>query len=218
MPDWDGHRAGQHLDLRLTAVDGHQSERPYSIASGPADELVEVTVERLPGAGVSRYLVDKLREGDRLEVRGPVGGYFVWQESFGGPLLVIAGGPGIAPLRSILRYHRSVRSAVPVRLLYAARDLDDLVYRDELMRFATFDQFDVSITLTDDQPPGWHGYRGRIDSAMLAEVGWPSGERPLVYLCGPSAFVESAEELLVVAHHDRARIRAERFGRSGLSA
>lgn len=215
VPDWHRHRAGQHADIRLTAEDGYQAQRSYSIASAPDDADVELTVERLDDGEVSPYLVDELRPGDELELRGPVGGFFVWQEPMGGPLLLIAGGSGIVPFRSMLRHHRSIRSVVPVRLLYSARDATDLVYREELMRMATSDEIDISITYTRTRPAGWNGYGRRIDREMLVETGWPPGADPLVYVCGPTAFVETAAELLVGIGHDPARIRTERFGGIG---
>src|SRR6187455_3273259 len=133
-PAWAGHRAGQHVDIRLTAEDGYQAQRSYSIASAPEDEELVLTVERLDDGEVSPYLVDVLRPGDQLELRGPVGGYFVWEESFGGPLLLVGGGSGVVPLRAMLRHHRAVGSTVPARLLYSARSLEDVIYRDELTR------------------------------------------------------------------------------------
>jgi len=210
-PDWAGHRAGQHVDVRLTAGDGYQAQRSYSIASAPEDEHLVLTVERLDDGEVSPYLVDELRVGDQLELRGPIGGYFVWEESFGGPLLLVAGGSGVVPLRAMLRHHRSVDSRVPLRLLYSARSLDEVIYRDELMRVAS-DVVDVRFTLTRGQPEGWEGYAGRIDRQLLADVAWPVEERPPVYVCGPTGFVETAAEILVSLGHDAGRIRTERFG------
>lgn len=215
VPGWGGHRGGQHIDVRLTADDGYQAQRSYSIASAPSDARVEITVERLPDGEVSPYLVDELRPGDVLDLRGPVGGYFVWQDSPGGPLLLVAGGSGIVPFRSMLRHHRSTHSTVPVRLLYSVRALEDLVYREELMRMATSDEIDVSLTFTRTQPPGWNGYGRRIDRQMLAETGWSPAADPLTYICGPTAFVEIAAELLVGIGHDPTRIRTERFGGIG---
>ena len=215
LPDWGGHRAGQHVDIRLTAPDGYQAQRSYSIASAPEDERLAVTVERLEEGEVSPYLVDELRVGDELELRGPIGGYFVWERSFGGPLLLIAGGSGVVPFRSILR-HRAAGEPKPLaRLLYSARALTDVIYRDELMRLATDDGAEVSITLTREWPADWGGHRGRIDAQLLDELAWPAAEHPLVYICGPSSFVESAAQLLVDAGHDPSEIRTERFGPTG---
>jgi ferredoxin-NADP reductase len=215
MPSWPGHRAGQHVDVRLTADDGYQAQRSYSIASAPEDAHLELTVERLPGGEVSPYLVDELREGDQLELRGPIGGYFIWRESLGGPLLLVAGGSGVVPFRSILRHHRLTRSAAPVRLLYSARDVDELIYRDEMMQIATSDEVDVSLTLTREQPHGWRGYDRRIDQEMLMDVGWPASDRPLIYVCGPTALVETVAESLVAIGHRPDLIRTERFGGIG---
>jgi ferredoxin-NADP reductase len=212
---WSGHRAGQHVDIRLTAEDGYQAQRSYSIASAPEDEQVVLTVERLDDGEVSPYLVGELRPGDQLELRGPVGGYFVWEESYGGPLLLVAGGSGVVPLRAMLRHHRAVGSAVPARLLYSARTVVDVIYGDELTRLDEADEIDVHITLTREQPEGWRGYGRRIDRELLAEVSWPVSERPLVYVCGPTAFVESAASALVGLGHDPGRIRTERFGPTG---
>jgi ferredoxin-NADP reductase len=209
---WPGHRAGQHVDVRLTADDGYQAQRSYSVASAPEDEHVVLTVERLENGEVSPYLVDELSVGDSLELRGPIGGYFVWTDSLGGPLMLIAGGSGLVPFRAMLRHHRAARSTVPVRLLCSARTLPLLIYRDELMQIASRDGVDVSVTLTREQPEGWHGYRGRVDADLLTEVAWQPQERPLVYVCGPTGFVETAANTLVALGHEPSRIRTERFG------
>jgi len=214
-PAWPGHRAGQHVDVRLTAEDGYQAERSYSIASAPEDDHLVLTVERLDDGEVSPYLVDELRPGDELELRGPVGGYFVWEASLGGPLLLLAGGSGVVPLRAMLRHHRAVGSTVPARLLYSARSLEDVIYRDELMGLADDGEIDIRFTLTRAQPPGWSGYGRRIDRELLDEVAWTPAERPLVYVCGPTAFVETAATALVVLGHDPGRIKTERFGPTG---
>jgi len=211
LPEWPGHRAGQHVDVRLTAEDGYQAQRSYSIASAPEDDHLELTVERLDDGEVSPYLVDELRAGDELELRGPIGGYFVWEESLGGPLLLVGGGSGVVPLRAVVRHHAATESSVPVRLLYSARALDDVIYHDELARVGV----DVRFTLTREWPEGWSGYRGRIDAELLGEVAWPPGERPLVYVCGPTGFVELAAGVLVELGHDPGRIRTERFGATG---
>jgi ferredoxin-NADP reductase len=214
VPGWAGHRAGQHVDVRLTADDGYQAQRSYSIASGPEDSRLELTVERLDDGEVSPYLADELREGDVLELRGPVGGYFVWEEALGGPLLLVAGGSGIVPVRAMLRHHRAVASSVPVRLLYSVRGFGDVIYRDELLALASSRDadIDVMLTLTRERPDGWHGFARRVDGPMLAEAGWAADDRPLTYVCGPSALVETVAELLVAAGHDPARVRTERFG------
>ena len=211
LDDWPGHRAGQHVDVRLTAEDGYQAERSYSIASAPEDEHLVLTVERLEDGEVSPYLDGELRPGDELELRGPIGGYFVWEEALGGPLLLLAGGSGIVPLRALLRHRAAVESTVPARLLYSARTIDDVIYRDELDRLAV-DGVDVRYTLTREWPEEWPGYRRRIDREMLEEVAWPAEERPLVYVCGPTPFVEAAATTLVGLGHEPARIKTERFG------
>jgi ferredoxin-NADP reductase len=213
-PGWPGHRAGQHVDVRLTAPDGYQAQRSYSIASAPADANLVLTVERLDDGEVSPYLTDELRPGDELELRGPIGGYFVWEEHLGGPLLLLAGGSGIVPLRSMLRHRRATASTVPVRLLYSARVQGEVIYRDELAQLAN-DDVDIRFTLTREQPEGWRGYGRRIDRELLEEVAWPAQERPLVYICGPTAFVEVAASTLVELGHDAQRIRTERFGPTG---
>jgi ferredoxin-NADP reductase len=212
LPDWPGHRAGQHVDVRLTAEDGYQAQRSYSIASAPEDDYVVLTVERLEDGEVSPYLVGELRPGDELELRGPIGGYFVWEESLGGPLLLVGGGSGVVPLRAIVRHWSAVHSAVPVRLLYSARSLDDVIYREELLRPAVYDELDARITLTREQPEGWRGYGRRIDRELLAEIAWPPEKDSLVYVCGPTGFVEVAANALVELGHDQRRIRTERFG------
>jgi ferredoxin-NADP reductase len=204
--DWPDHLAGQHVDVRLTAEDGYQAQRSYSIASAPEDEHLVLTVERLDDGEVSPYLTEVLQPGDELELRGPIGGYFVWQESLGGPLLLVGGGSGIVPLRAMLRHHHAVGSDVPARLLYSARTRDDLIYREEL------GGFDTAITLTREQPEGWTGHTGRVSTELLAQVGWPPSERPLVYVCGPTGFVEGVADALVALGYEPARIRTERFG------
>jgi ferredoxin-NADP reductase len=213
-PAWPGHRPGQHVDVRLTAEDGYQAQRSYSIASAPEDEHLVLTVERLEDGEVSPYLADELRPGDELELRGPVGGYFVWDEALGGPLLLVAGGSGVVPFRAMLRHHRAVGSDVPVRLLYSARSLEDVLYRDELTPTSA-DEVDVRITLTRARPDGWHGLRGRVDRALLEDVAWPPAHEARAYVCGPTSFVETVSSALVALGHDPAGIRTERFGPSG---
>jgi len=212
---WAAHRAGQHVDVRLTAEDGYQVERSYSIASAPEDSYVVLTVERIDDGEVSPYLTQDLRTGDELELRGPVGGYFVWEESLGGPLLLIGGGSGVVPLRAMLRHHLATGSGVPLRVLYSSRSLADVIYREELMRMVDDDGLDIRFTLTRQQPAGWRGYARRIDVPLLAEVAFPSDTDPLVYICGPTGFVEAVAEGLVQLGHDPSRIRTERFGPTG---
>jgi ferredoxin-NADP reductase len=210
-PEWAGHRAGQHVDVRLTAEDGYQAQRSYSIASAPEDDRLVLTVERLEDGEVSPYLVDELRPGDELELRGPIGGYFVWEQALGGPLLLVAGGSGVVPFRAMLRHHAALSSEVAVRLLYSSRSLEEVIYRKELLAFGD----GVQLTLTREWPPDWSGHRGRVDAQLLDEVGWPASERPLVYVCGPTGFVEAVAATLVGKGHDPARIRTERFGPTG---
>jgi ferredoxin-NADP reductase len=213
LPDWPGHLAGQHVDVRLTADDGYQAQRSYSIASAPEDRDVVLTVEEIGDGEVSPYLVEELRPGDELELRGPIGGYFVWEAPVGGPLLLLAGGSGVVPLRAIVRHRVATQSDTPVRLLYSARSLEDVIYRDELMR--TYDdEVDIRFTLTRSQPAGWRGYSGRVDAGLIEQVAWPASERPLVYICGPNGFVEAAASALVTLGHEPARVKTERFGPS----
>ena len=209
---WPGHRAGQHVDVRLTADDGYRAERAYSIASAPGEPLA-ITVERLDDGEVSPYLTQEVRPGDELEVRGPIGGYFVWEPAFGGPLLLLAGGSGIVPLRSILRYRGLIGSSVPVRLLYSSRRLADVIYRDELD--VRSDAVQVIHALTRSQPAGWTGYARRVDDEMLAEVAWPAADKPLAYVCGPTSFVETVAAGLVRLGYPPVRVRTERFGATG---
>jgi ferredoxin-NADP reductase len=201
--EWPGHRAGQHVDVRLTAEDGYQAQRSYSIASAPEDEHLVLTVERLDDGEVSPYLTETIQPGDELELRGPVGGYFVWEESLGGPLLLVGGGSGVVPLRAMLRYHRAVGSDLPARLLYSARTQSDLIYEREL------EGFDTTITLTREH---WAGRTGRVDRDLLEAVAWPATDHPLVYVCGPTGFVEAVADALVALGHDASRVRTERFG------
>jgi ferredoxin-NADP reductase len=208
VPDWPsaGHRAGQHVDIRLTADDGYRAERAYSIASAPGEPLA-ITVERLDNGEVSPYLTQDAQPGDQLEVRGPVGGYF------GGPLLLAAGGSGVVPLRAIVRERLRAGSSVPVRLLYSSRSWEDVIYRTEF-DFPP-DGVQVIHTLTRSQPPMWQGYARRVDKQMLADVAWPVADMPLVYVCGPTSFVESVASILVGLGYPAGRIRTERFGATG---
>jgi ferredoxin-NADP reductase len=207
-PDWPGHRAGQHVDVRLTAEDGYQAQRSYSIASAPEDELLAITVEKLEDGEVSPYLAEELRVGDKLELRGPIGGYFVWDAQQGGPLLLVGGGSGVVPLVSMLRHRAAAAPSVPARLLYSARSLDDVIYRSEL------GGFDVVYTLTREQPAGWTGFARRVDDAMLREVADPNAEG-LAYVCGPTRFVEAVADGLVGVGYAPENVRTERFGPTG---
>jgi ferredoxin-NADP reductase len=224
IPGWPGHRAGQHVDVRLTAEDGYQAQRSYSIASPPEDAQVALTVERLDDGEVSPYLTDELRVGDTLELRGPIGGHFVWEVRTGGPLLLVGGGSGIVPLRAMLRHRAAVlgtgdgaaRHHIPARLLYSSRRWDEVIYRDELSRLVEGDAtLEVTLTLTREPPQGWTGFRRRIDRMMLAEVAWPPAERPHVFVCGPTSLVEAVAVALVELGHDPARVKTERFGPTG---
>ena len=209
VPDWPGHQAGQHLDVRLTAEDGYTAERSYSIATAD-DEPVAITVERLDDGEVSPYLTEELRAGDQLELRGPIGGWFVWDTSDGGPLLLVAGGSGVVPLRAILRHRQRVGSDVPARLLYSSRTLADVIYHSELDQYR--DGVEVSYTLTRSQPAGWTGYSGRADAALLAKIAWPASQHPLAFVCGPTSFVEAVAGSLVALGYPAGRVKTERFG------
>ncbi|HSJ73272.1 MAG TPA: ferredoxin reductase [Miltoncostaeaceae bacterium] len=216
VPGWPGHLPGQHVDVRLTADDGYQAQRSYSIATPADGERLTLTVERIEDGEVSPYLADELRAGDKLELRGPIGGWFVWEPSLGGPLLLVGGGSGVVPLMAMLRAHDAERSDVPARLLLSSRSWDEVIYRKEIARLAQEDAaIEVVHTLTRAAPPGWEGPRRRIDREMLAEVAWPAAERPLAYVCGPTGLVEAAASALVDLGHDPARIRTERFGPTG---
>jgi ferredoxin-NADP reductase len=210
VPSWAGHRAGQHLDVRLTAEDGYQAERSYSIASAPGNG-VQLTIERLDDGEVSPYLVDDAREGDQFEVRGPIGGYFVWDGDKPGPVLLIAGGSGVVPLMAIARHRARIGSTTPMKLLYSSRTWDDVIYRDELEKLG----IDVVHTLTRAQPPDWTGYSRRIDVEMLREVAWPASESPRVYVCGSTRFVDAAADGLLELGYEANWIRTERFGATG---
>jgi ferredoxin-NADP reductase len=213
LPEWPGHRAGQHLDVRLTAEDGYSAERSYSIASAP-DEPPAITVERLDDGEVSPYLTEELRPGDQIEVRGPIGGYFVWEAGNDSrPLMLVAGGSGVVPLRSILRHRDRCASPVPARLLYSARSLADVIYHTELDMQG--DGVEVIYTLTREQPRGWTGHAGRVDGALLAEVAWPPDSMPLAFVCGPTPFVEAVAEGLVKLGYPPAQVKTERFGATG---
>ncbi|TMD62903.1 MAG: oxidoreductase [Chloroflexi bacterium] len=213
VPDWPGHRAGQHVDVRLTAEDGYQAERSYSLAASP-EEPPAVTVERLDDGEVSPYLVDEVVTGDRFELRGPIGGYFVWDAAgAAAPLFLVAGGSGVVPLMSMLRHRAAAGSTVPARMLYSSRTLEDVIYRDELEQLnSRTEGVQVVHTLTRVQPPGWTGRAGRVNRELLQEVAFPPEANPIVYVCGPTSFVEAVAEALVGLGHPPGRIRTERFG------
>jgi ferredoxin-NADP reductase len=216
VPGWPGHLPGQHVDVRLTADDGYQAQRSYSIATPADGERLTLTVERIDDGEVSPYLTEELRQGDKLELRGPIGGWFVWEPARGGPLLLVGGGSGVVPLMAMLRAHAAAGSDVPARLLLSARSWDDVIYRDELEALAR-DRPAIEIvhTLTRSAPPGWGGLRRRIDRDMLAGIAWPPAEEPLAFVCGPTGLVEAAASALVELGHDPGRVKTERFGPTG---
>jgi ferredoxin-NADP reductase len=216
VPGWPGHVAGQHVDVRLTAEDGYQAQRSYSIASGPEEPRLALTVERIDDGEVSPYLAGELRAGDRFEVRGPIGGHFTWRVDDGGPLLLVAGGSGLVPLMAMLRHRAARGRGVEARLLVSARRWEDVLYREELARLADgADGARTHYTLTRSPPAGWEGWDRRVDARMLTDVGPSPGQRPRIYVCGPTAFVERVADLLVELGHQPATIRAERFGPTG---
>jgi len=217
LPHWMPHRAGQHYDVRLTAPDGYQAQRSYSIGSSPEQRgEIEITVERLEEGEVSTYLHDVLIVGDQVELRGPIGGYFVWEAKQGGPLLLVAGGSGIVPLMAMIRHRRAAGSRVPVRLLYSSHSYDDIIYREELDRYHKEGTgLEVIHTLTRGQPAGWGGYSRRIDMHMLEEVAKPFGKDFISYICGPTALVEGVANGLVKLGIPADQIRTERFGPTG---
>jgi len=216
VPEWEGHRAGQHVDIRLTAPDGYQAQRSYSIASAPEDERLVLTVDRLDDGEVSPYLTEVLMAGDKLELRGPIGGYFTWAAGDGGPLLLVGGGSGVVPLMAMLRHRAAAGSGVPTRLLYSSRSYEEIIYRDELEDLAARDgSLEVIHTLTRSRPQDWSGYDRRIDDQMLAEVAWPPDESPLAFVCGPTPLVEAVGSALVGLGHEPARAKTERFGATG---
>jgi len=207
---WASHRAGQHVDVRLTAEDGYQAQRSYSIASAPGNRL-ELTVERLEEGEVSPYLVDEAREGDELELRGPIGGYFVWEDDDAAPVLLVAGGSGVVPLMAMARHRAREQATAPMRLLYSSRTWEDVIYRDELETLG----LDVVHTLTREQPPDWTGYARRIDDELLREVAFAATDEPRVFVCGSTRFVDAAADGLVRLGYDTGWIRTERFGATG---
>jgi len=219
VPGWPGHTAGQHVDVRLTAEDGYQAQRSYSIASAPSRSTLAITIERLDDGEVSPYLTDSLGVGDRVELRGPIGGYFVWEPSMGGPLFLVAGGSGIVPLMAMLRTRATlpapIRASSPATLLYSSRAWEDVIYRDEVIALAEDPGVNVVQTLTRSQPSGWTGFTRRIDADMLTEVAPAPSLRPNIYICGPTALVETAAQILVELGHEPARVKTERFGPTG---
>ena len=217
VDDWPGHEPGQHVDVRLTAADGYQAQRSYSVSSAPATPELELLVDCVPDGEVSPYLTREARVGDRFELRGPIGGYFVWTAAYGGPLLLIAGGSGIAPLASILAYRAAAARGIVTRLLYSVRTAEDIIFKERLQSWKKDPALAITLTLTRSAPPDWNGYRGRIDAAMLREVAFAAAEAPLAYVCGPTAMVEHVADALVSLGYPAGRVRTERFGPSGES-
>jgi ferredoxin-NADP reductase len=219
IADWPGHKAGQHVDVRLTSDDGYQAQRSYSIASAPDASHVMLTVERLADGEVSSYLAGELRVGDKFEMRGPIGGYFGWATALGGPLFLVGGGSGVVPLMSMLRHRAAEKSNVPATLLYSSRTAEDIIYRAELDRLAgqgtAGDGFTLAHTLTRQKPVEWSGLRRRIDRDMLESVGFAPALKPRIFICGPTPFVESAARELRGLGHAAQLIKTERFGPTG---
>jgi ferredoxin-NADP reductase len=214
--DWPGHLPGQHVDIRLTAPGGYQAQRSYSIASAPEDRLLSLTVERVKAGEVSPYLLDELRVGDQLELRGPIGGYFVWTGVTSRPLCLIAGGSGVTPLMAMLRHRDKLSDRAPAVLMYSSRSLEDIIYQDELDSMASRNgDLRIVHALTREQPPDWTGHRGRIDKNFLSKNCFPSSQCPAIYICGPTALVESISSVLVELGFDPYEIKTERFGPSG---
>jgi ferredoxin-NADP reductase len=214
VPGWPGHLAGHHVDVRLTAQDGYQAQRSYSIASPPGDPRLVLTVERIDDGEVSPYLIDELRPGDELELRGPIGGPFTWEVAQGGPLVLVGGGSGLVPLMAMLRHRAAADSTLDTRLLVSTRSAHDVLYRAELMALTPTEGLDIRHTLTRGAPAGWTGWTRRVDAEMLREIGPSPAGHPRIYVCGPTAFVERVADLLVADGHDPAAIHAERFGPS----
>jgi ferredoxin-NADP reductase len=212
---WPGHRAGQHVDVRLTAEDGYSAQRSYSIASPPGADRLELTVVRIDDGEVSPYLTTVADVGDQLELRGPVGGYFVWDGDDARPVLLVGGGSGVVPLVAMLRHHARSASPAAMRLVYSARALDDVLFSDELVALTDGQRRAVTITLTRETSPSWNGGRGRVDADLLDEVGWAPSTAPRCYVCGPTPFVEEVANALVALGHGAGDIRTERFGPTG---
>jgi ferredoxin-NADP reductase len=220
VPDWTTHLAGQHVDVRLTAEDGYQAQRSYSIASSPESKYLMLTVERLEDGEVSPYLTDDLRVGDRIELRGPIGGYFVWdprdRKTVASPLFLVAGGSGVVPLMAMIRDRAASQNRVPAKLLYSSHSYDDVIYREELDRISAADpSLRVIHTLTRRQPQDWTSYRRRIDRAMLAETAWQPAEKPIAFTSGPTALIEAVANHLLELGYKPECIKTERFGPTG---
>jgi ferredoxin-NADP reductase len=216
VPDWPGHLAGQHVDVRLTAPDGYSAVRSYSVASAPnAEKRIELTVEGLPDGEVSPYLMREVAVGDRLELRGPIGGWFVWRPEQTEPIQLVAGGSGIVPLMSMIRLRAAAGIDTPFRLLYSVREPGAVWYRDELQTLSEDNSVRLTYAYTRVAPAGWPRPPGRIDAELLAKTTWPASDGPTCYVCGPTSFVESAAALLIAAGNSPEKIRTERFGPTG---
>ncbi len=215
VPDWPGHRAGQHVDVRLTAEDGYSAQRSYSIASAPGAERLELTIVRLDDGEVSPYLTTVVDVGDQLELRGPIGGYFVWEGQDTRPVLLVGGGSGVVPLMAMMRHHAATRPEADMHLVYSARAVDHLLYVNELEMLADHPRRGVTITLTREEPHRWPGRVGRVDAALLEAVGWSPSAEPRCYVSGPTPFVEEVADALVGLGHSPSDVRTERFGPTG---
>jgi len=217
VDDWPGHVAGQHVDVRLTAADGYSAVRSYSIASAPSsDGRIELTVERLPNGEVSPYLTQQVIVGDQLEVRGPIGRWFVWDPEQAGSVQLVAGGSGIVPLMAMIRWRASASGTASFRLLYSVREPSVIFYHEELRALSSrANSVDVTYAYTRVTPKDWPRPAGRIDAELISSATWPANLRPSVYVCGPTSFVEHTTELLIAAGQDRQKIRTERFGATG---
>ncbi|MFD4702146.1 ferredoxin reductase [Streptomyces niveus] len=213
VPGWPAHLAGQHVDVRLTAEDGYSTQRSYSVASAPDGDRVELTIQRVADGEVSPYLMDVMEPGDRVELRGPIGGWFVWRPERDEPVLLVGGGSGIVPLMSMVRTRGVVGGRAPFRLLYSVREPDDRLYAPELLRWGP--GLDTEYLYTRAAPPEHPRPVGRLTAEDLVRGGWPADRRPMCYVCGPTGFVENAATLLTALGHDPDRIRTERFGPSG---
>jgi ferredoxin-NADP reductase len=214
VPDWPGHRAGQHVDVRLTAEDGYSAQRSYSIGSRPGAERVELTIVHIDNGEVSPYLTTVVEAGDQLELRGPIGGYFVWDAVDTRPVMLVGGGSGVVPLMAMLRHHVALDHRAPIRLIYSVRTRRDVLYRDELAQLNGQCR-SVTIALTREAPEGWSGHVGRVDRDLLSHLGWSPQVKPHCYVCGPTPFVEAVADALVALGHDPTDVRTERFGPTG---
>jgi ferredoxin-NADP reductase len=214
VPGWPGHRAGQHVDVRLTADDGYSAQRSYSIASAPGAERIELTVVRIDDGEVSPYLASDADVGDQFELRGPVGGWFVW-DGGDSPVLLVGGGSGVVPLMAMMRHHARSGSAAPMHLVYSARTLADVIFSDELDALGAGHHRSLTLTLTRESSRGWTGRRGRVDADLLRDVAWPAADKPRCYACGPTPFVEAVAAALVDLGHEPGLVKTERFGPTG---